>query len=245
MEYLRGFCSKMRGAGGKDELLIAYFGHILNGTPLEWYTRQDPNKWYTWDDLAQVFAGHFQHNLEIVPDFLTLLRTGRKPRESFREFGFRWREQVARVDPPMREGEMVDYFLQTLDPTYFGHLVTTVGKYFNEVVKIRVMIEEGLKSDKFLNYTSLKTTTQAIQSGMGGALGKKKKEEVATVEASNWSRSGEHYYNQPSPHQPNYPHSPNSRPHYHYPPQEPHFVVHQAQTYTQPPARPQWRTPVP
>ncbi|XP_070022284.1 uncharacterized protein [Nicotiana sylvestris] len=34
--HLRGFCSKMRGAGGKDELLIAYFGQSLSGSALEW-----------------------------------------------------------------------------------------------------------------------------------------------------------------------------------------------------------------
>jgi len=93
----------MRGAGVKDELLIAYFGQSLSGSALEWYIRQDSSRWYTWDDRAQAFAGHFQYNLEIVPDRLTLLRTGKKPGERFREFGFRWREQAARVDPPMRE----------------------------------------------------------------------------------------------------------------------------------------------
>ncbi|XP_070015540.1 uncharacterized protein [Nicotiana sylvestris] len=186
--HLRGFCSKMRGAGEKDELLIAYFGQSLSGSALEWYTRQDPGRWYTWDDLAQAFIGHFQYNLEIVPDHLSLLKLEKKPGESFREFGFRWREQVARVDPPMRESEMVDYFLQTLEPTYFGHLVTSVGKSFNEVVKMGAMIEEGLKSNKILSYSALKATTQAIQSGTGGVLGKKKKEEVAAVEANVWSR---------------------------------------------------------
>ncbi|XP_070028610.1 uncharacterized protein [Nicotiana sylvestris] len=185
--HLRGFCSKMRGAGGKDELLIAYFGQSLSGSALKWYTRQDPGRWYTWNDLAQAFIGHFQYNLEIFPDRLSLLKLEKKPAESFREFGFRWREQAARVDPPMRESEMVDYFLQTLEPTYFGHLVTSVGKSFNEVVKMGAMIEEGLKSNKILSYSALKVTTQAIQSGTGGVLEKKKKEEVVTVEASTWS----------------------------------------------------------
>ncbi|XP_070015837.1 uncharacterized protein [Nicotiana sylvestris] len=36
MAHLRGFCSKMRGAGGMDELLIAYFGQSLSGPALEW-----------------------------------------------------------------------------------------------------------------------------------------------------------------------------------------------------------------
>ncbi|XP_070007653.1 uncharacterized protein [Nicotiana sylvestris] len=57
--HLRGYCSKMRGAGGKDELLMAYFSQSLSGEALEWYTRQDASRWYTWDDLAQAFARHF------------------------------------------------------------------------------------------------------------------------------------------------------------------------------------------
>ncbi|XP_070024885.1 transcription factor bHLH121-like [Nicotiana sylvestris] len=55
----------------------------------------------------------------------------KKHNESFKEYGFRWREQSARVDPPMKESEMVDYFLQALEPTYYGHLVSAMGKSFN------------------------------------------------------------------------------------------------------------------
>ncbi|XP_019256304.1 PREDICTED: uncharacterized protein LOC109234693 [Nicotiana attenuata] len=199
--HLRGFCSKMRGAGGKDELLMAYFSQSLSGSALEWYTRQDHGRWYTWDDLTQAFACHFQYNLEIVPDRLSLIKLEKKPGESFREYGFRWREQAARVDPPMKESEMVDYFFQALEPTYFGHLVTAIGKSFNEVVKMGGMVEEGLKSNKIMSYSAIKATTQAIQSGTGGVLGKKKKEEVATVESGAWSRSRgpSPYYNQPRP----------------------------------------------
>ncbi|XP_070002768.1 uncharacterized protein [Nicotiana sylvestris] len=61
--HLRGFCSKMRGASGKEELLMEYFSLSLSGATLEWYTRQDHGRWYTWDDLAQAFAYHFQYNL--------------------------------------------------------------------------------------------------------------------------------------------------------------------------------------
>lgn len=57
--YLRSYCSKMRGAGRKDELLMAYFSQSLNGAALDWYTHQDASRWYTWDDMAQDFARHF------------------------------------------------------------------------------------------------------------------------------------------------------------------------------------------
>lgn len=92
VDHLRGFCSKMRGAVGKDKLLMAYFSQSLSGATLEWYTRQDYSRWYTWDDLAQAFARHFQYNIEIVPDCLSLTKIEKKPGEIFREYGFRWRE---------------------------------------------------------------------------------------------------------------------------------------------------------
>ncbi|XP_070017429.1 uncharacterized protein [Nicotiana sylvestris] len=172
--HLRGFCSKMRGVGGKDELLMAYFSQSLSGSALEWYTRQDHGRWYTWDDLAQAFACHFQYNLEVIPDRLSLTKFEKKHSESFREYGFRWREKAARVDPPMKESKMVDYFLQALEPTYFSHLVSTVGKSFNEVVKMGGMVEEGLKSNKIMSYSAIKATIQAIQGGAGGIIRKKR-----------------------------------------------------------------------
>ncbi|XP_070013547.1 uncharacterized protein [Nicotiana sylvestris] len=122
----------MRGAGGKDELLMAYFSQSVSDATLKWYTRQDHNRWYTWDDLAQAFTRHFQYNIEIVPDRLSLTKIEKKPSKSFIEYDFCWREQVARVNPPMEESEMVEYFLQALEPTYFGHLISVIGKSFNE-----------------------------------------------------------------------------------------------------------------
>ncbi|XP_070025248.1 uncharacterized protein [Nicotiana sylvestris] len=69
-------------------------------------------------------------------DRLSLTKLEKKHSESFIEYGFRWREQAARVDPPIKESKMVDYFLQALEPTYYGHLVSAIEKSFNEVVKM-------------------------------------------------------------------------------------------------------------
>ncbi|XP_070014345.1 uncharacterized protein [Nicotiana sylvestris] len=159
--HLRGYCSKMRGAGGKDKLLIAYFSQSLNGASLEWYTRQDASRWYTWDNMAQAFARHFQYDIDIVLDRPYLTKVEKKPSESFREYGFRRREQVTRVNPPMEEDEMVKYFLQALEPTYYSHLILAIGKSFNDVVKMGEMVEEGLKSSKIMSYSAIKATTQA------------------------------------------------------------------------------------
>ncbi|XP_070036515.1 uncharacterized protein [Nicotiana tomentosiformis] len=115
---------------------MAYFSQSLTEAALEWYTRQDASRWYTWDDMAQAFARHFQYNIDIVSDYLSLTKVEKKPSESFREYGFTWREQAARVNPPMEEDEIVEYFLQALEPTYFGYLISATGKPFNDVVKM-------------------------------------------------------------------------------------------------------------
>ncbi|XP_070025952.1 uncharacterized protein [Nicotiana sylvestris] len=136
--------------------------------------------------MAQAFARQFQYNIDIIPDRLSLTKVEKKPSESFRKYGFRWREQAARVNPPMEEDEMVKYFFQALEPTYYGHLISAIGKSSNDVVKIGEMVEEGLKSSKIMSYSAIKATTQAIQSGTESLLGKKKKEDVAMVVSGSW-----------------------------------------------------------
>ncbi|XP_019265982.1 PREDICTED: uncharacterized protein LOC109243495 [Nicotiana attenuata] len=110
------------------------------------------------------------------------------------------------------KGEMVEYFLQALEPTYFGHLISATGKSFKDVVKMGEMVEEGLKSSKIMSYSAIKATTQAIQSGTGSLLGKKKKDNVATVVFGPWhgQRAPQNTYPPPQPYQ--NPTGPNFRP---------------------------------
>ncbi|XP_070056046.1 uncharacterized protein [Nicotiana tomentosiformis] len=209
MAHLRGFCSNMRGAGGKDELLMEYFSQSLSGAALEWYTRQDTS---------------------------------------------RWREQAARVYPPMEEDEMVEYFLQALEPTYFGHLISAIGKSFNDVVKMGGIVEEGLKSSKIMSYSAIKATTQAIQNGTGSLLGKKKKEDIAMFVSGSWRgpRGPPHQYTQTRPQPQAYTQAPYNPSQHYLPPQDPRYSVglsqyhvHHAQSYAQPPPYPQWHAPTP
>ncbi|XP_019225847.1 PREDICTED: uncharacterized protein LOC109207392 [Nicotiana attenuata] len=206
------------------------------------------------DDLAQALARHFQYNVEIVPDRLSLIKIEKKPNESFREYGFRWREQAARVNPQMEEAKMVEYFLQALEPTYFGHLILAICKSFNEVVNMGGMVEEGLKSSKIMSYSALKETTQAIQNGNGGVLRKKKKEDVAMVISGSWHglTVSPHHYTQPRPQPQTYTQTSYNPPQHYFPPQNPQYSVrplqyhvHHAQQYAQPPPHPQWRARAP
>ncbi|XP_070023266.1 uncharacterized protein [Nicotiana sylvestris] len=239
MAHLRGYYSKMRGVGGKDKLLMAYFSQSLGGAALKWYTRQDAGRWYTWDDMALAFARHFQYNIEIVPDRMSLAKIQKKPNESFREYRLKWREQAARVHPPMEEKEMVEYFLQAQEPTYFGHLITVVGRYFNDVVKMGEMVEDGLKSSKIMSYSALKATTQAIQNNTGSSLGQKEHDDVAMVvsESRHGPKGTPHQYTQPQLQPQTYPRAPHNPPQY-YPPNN-------VWSSAQPPGHSLWRAPAP
>lgn len=108
----------------------------------------------------------------------------------------------------MKESKLVEVFVQAPDETYFKYLLLAMGKPFIEVLQMGEIIEDGIKTGRIVSFSTLKATTQAIQSGLRAFGGKKKKEEVATVVA------GLHDYTKRPPH--------------------PYFQS-QAQVYAQPP----------
>ncbi|XP_015075347.1 uncharacterized protein LOC107019339 [Solanum pennellii] len=179
--HLKRYCNQLRGAEGKEELLMAYFGESLVGIASEWFIDQDITNWHTWDDLARCFVQQFQYNIDIVPDRSSLANMRKKTTENFREYAIRWREQAARVKPPMKESEMIDVFLQAQEPDYFHYLLSAVGKTFAEVIKVGEMVENGIKSGKIVSQAALKATTQVLQNGSGNIGGKKRREDVATI----------------------------------------------------------------
>ncbi|XP_070006469.1 uncharacterized protein [Nicotiana sylvestris] len=100
--------------------------------------------------MAQAFARHFQYNIDIVPDCLSLTKVEKKPSESFREYGFRWREQAARVNPPMEEDGMAKYFLQALEPTYYGHLISAIGHDIEKCWHLKQAIQELIDANQIV-----------------------------------------------------------------------------------------------
>ena len=68
VSHLRCYCNQLRSAGGKEELLMAYFGESLSGLASEWFVDQDIDKWISWDDLANGFLKQFQYNVDLIPD---------------------------------------------------------------------------------------------------------------------------------------------------------------------------------
>lgn len=57
--HIKRYCNQLRGVGGKEELLMAYFGESLTGIAFEWYTDQEIAHWHVWADLARDFIHHF------------------------------------------------------------------------------------------------------------------------------------------------------------------------------------------
>nr|XP_033514998.1 uncharacterized protein LOC117279553 [Nicotiana tomentosiformis] len=104
--HLKRFCNQLRGAGGKEELLMAYFGESLTGVASEWFMDQDTSRWYVRDDMAQDFVRQFQYNIDIAPNRNSLSNLKKKPTESFREYGRPFSEAI-------KIGEMIENGLKT------------------------------------------------------------------------------------------------------------------------------------
>nr|XP_016503718.1 PREDICTED: uncharacterized protein LOC107821781 [Nicotiana tabacum] len=227
--HLKRYCNQLRGAGRKEELLMAYFGESLAGIASEWYIDQDISRWHIWDDLARDFVKQFQYNVDIAPDRNSLSNLKKKVSESFREYAIKWREQASRVKPPMDENEMVSVFLQAPEADYFSNMMSAMGKPFAEALKIGEMVENGLKTSRILSQSALRATSQAIQSGSGGLAGRKKKDEGAmmTSDLKN-SRQFQGYARPKIPHH-YYPHQDIAYAVPHHP-----FAVMNAQPYPRP-----------
>ncbi|XP_075101833.1 uncharacterized protein LOC142177260 [Nicotiana tabacum] len=179
--HLKRYCNQLRGAGGKEELLMAYFGESLTGITLEWHMDQEISQWHIWDDLARDFVRQFQYNVEIAPDRNSLSNLNKRTTKRFREYAIKWREQAVRVKPPMDDTEIVTIFLQAQEADYFQNMMSAMGKPFAEAIKIGEMVENGLKSGRKLSQSALRATSQAIQNDSGGLANRKKREEGAIM----------------------------------------------------------------
>ncbi|XP_070029107.1 uncharacterized protein LOC142170340 [Nicotiana tabacum] len=182
--HLKRYFNQLRGVGGKEELLMAYFGESLVGIASEWYMDQDISRWHIWDDLARYFVRQFQYNIDIAPDRNSLTNLKKKSSESFREYAVKWHEQASRVKPPMDEIEMVTVFLQAQEADFFQNMMSAMGKLFAEAINIGEMVENRLKTGRILSQSAIRATSQAIQGGSRGVANRKKKEETSMETSS-------------------------------------------------------------
>ncbi|XP_070029310.1 uncharacterized protein [Nicotiana sylvestris] len=198
--HLKRYCNQLRGAGEKEELLMAYFGVSLVGIASKWYMDQDISHWSIWDDLARDIVKQFQYNVDIAPDRKSLSNLKKTSSENFREYTVKWHKQAARVKPLMDETDMASVFLQAQKADYFQNMMFAMGKPFAE------MVENGLKTSCILSQSAIRATFQAIQRGSGGAASRKKKEEVEMAASSLRNPRQPRGYFPPNTPQHYYPH---------------------------------------
>ncbi|XP_060210887.1 uncharacterized protein LOC132637882 [Lycium barbarum] len=204
--HLKRYCNQLRGAEGKDEMLMACFSDSLTGIASDWLTDQDTIKWHIWDDMAQ-----------------------------------EWREQVARVKPPMAEGEVVDTFLQAQTEEYYQHMLPALGKPFIEVIKMGEMIEDGIKTGRIISFAEMKVNAKVTQNGYRSLSDMKENGDIAMIipELRRGVRGRSRSYTQPELQV--YSQTPYTQPQHYYPPQDPQYSMSPlqyfacaAQPYVQP-----------
>nr|XP_018626463.1 uncharacterized protein LOC108945207 [Nicotiana tomentosiformis] len=238
--HLTRYCNQLRGAGGKKELLMAYFGESLTGVASEWFIDQDTSHGHVWDDMAWAFVKQFQYNIDIAPDHNSLSNMKKKPTKSFREYAIKWREQAARVKPPMDDHELIIVFLEAQEPDYFQNMISAVGKSFSEAIKIGGMVENGLKTGRIISQAVLKVATQAVQieSVNFSETNEKDEETMMTLGSRRGPRRTSRRYDQPRLVSDDFPE------HY-YPPQNAQYSVAPPQYVVHPPRYPRRRATAP
>ncbi|XP_070006562.1 uncharacterized protein LOC107769709 [Nicotiana tabacum] len=234
--HLKRYCNQLRGAGRNEELLMAYFGESLTGLVSEWFMDQDTSHWYVWDDMAQAFVKQFQYNIDIAPYRISLSNLKKKPTESFKEYAIKWRDQAARVKPPMDDHELITVFLHAQEPDYSQNMMSAVGKSFSEAIKMGEMVENGFKTGKIISQAVFKAATQAVQVESDNFSDTNEK--VEEIMMTSGSRRG------PMRTFRMYEQSPqvfHDFPEQYYPPQNPQYSVALPQYVVQPPKHPRRR----
>ncbi|KAK6796321.1 hypothetical protein RDI58_004022 [Solanum bulbocastanum] len=60
---------------------------------------------------------------------------------------------------------MITFFIQAQKPEYYERMLTMGGKSFAEVIKVKDMIEDGIKSGRITSLSALQSISKALQTG--------------------------------------------------------------------------------
>ncbi|XP_033516262.1 uncharacterized protein [Nicotiana tomentosiformis] len=127
--------------------------------------------------MTDDFMNHFRFNTKITLNRFALVNLQKKPLESFQEYARRRRSEATGAQPPLDDNELTKYFIMAQEGIYFEKMM---GKKFPELVKMRDILEEGIKSGKTHSMTALQAAIKEIQSSSIGSR-KNKKEEVSAI----------------------------------------------------------------
>ncbi|XP_060170447.1 uncharacterized protein LOC132601368 [Lycium barbarum] len=76
------------------------------------------------EDMAEAFMERFRFNMETVPDRYYLEKVKQKSTENFCEYASRWRTEVACVQPPMGEEELVSVFIRSQETNFYDIMLS-------------------------------------------------------------------------------------------------------------------------
>ncbi|XP_050878004.1 uncharacterized protein LOC127081820 [Lathyrus oleraceus] len=114
--HLIMYYRKMATHMDNEKLMIHYFQDSLKGASSKWYLTLNQTRIRCFKDLSDAFIKQYKYNMDIDPDRRQLLSMSQKDYESFKEYAQRWRGTVSQVEPPLTEKELVDWFVDTMQP---------------------------------------------------------------------------------------------------------------------------------
>lgn len=98
--------------------------------------------------MVEAFLKQYQYNTDMTPNRTQLQSLTQKYEESFKEYAQRWRDLVARVQPPLMEKELVDMFMSILQGPYLDRMIGSASAGFSDLVVAGERIENDLKSGR-------------------------------------------------------------------------------------------------
>ncbi|XP_059314844.1 uncharacterized protein LOC132065452 [Lycium ferocissimum] len=132
--------------------------------------------------MASSFMERFRFNMENVPNRFSLEKIRQKSTKTYREYASRWRDEVACVQPPMTEAELVAAFIRYQEADCFDKMITMKGSSFADLVIVGEDIEDGLKTGRIVSVLNRSGASSAVSN-------KTKREDVAYVSRATSPKS--------------------------------------------------------
>jgi hypothetical protein len=70
--------------------------------------------------------------------------------ESFKAYAQRWRDFAEQVRPRLEEKELIEIFLETLDPFYFEHMLASASGDFADMMTAGMRIEDWVRKEHLI-----------------------------------------------------------------------------------------------
>jgi len=84
--HLRSYCNKMTKVICNEKLLIYFFQDSLIGSVLSWYMTLDNTRAKKWSDLINAFLKQYKFNIDIVPNWMSLMVMEKSNKETIMEY---------------------------------------------------------------------------------------------------------------------------------------------------------------